>query len=106
MQMKMKPTDTPRTNALLTELGVVKFATFEQIVRDTQRFADFARKLEREIQMLRAAIQQTLDENGHLADGDNCTLIVLKRTEDMFNTCACRITNLDGHCVAGGKIPT
>ena len=28
---------------------------------------------------LRAAIQQTLDENGHLADGENCTLIVLKR---------------------------
>ena len=28
---------------------------------------------------MRAAIRQTLDENGHLADGDNCTLIVLKR---------------------------
>lgn len=28
---------------------------------------------------LRAAIQQTLEENGHLADGENCTLIVLKR---------------------------
>ena len=26
-----------------------------------------------------SAIQQTLNENGHLADGDNCTLIVLKR---------------------------
>ena len=26
----------------------------------------------------REAIQQTLDENGHLADGDNCTLILLK----------------------------
>ncbi len=25
------------------------------------------------------AIRQTLDENGHLADGDDCTLIVLKR---------------------------
>jgi hypothetical protein len=25
------------------------------------------------------AIQITLDENGHLADGDNCTLIALKR---------------------------
>ena len=31
-----------------------------------------------EISRLRAAIKQTLDENGHLADGDNCTLIVLK----------------------------
>lgn len=75
----MKPADTPRTNALLTELGIVKLATFEQIVRDTQRFADFTRQLEREVQRLRAAIEQTLDENGHLADGDNCTLIVLKR---------------------------
>lgn len=26
-----------------------------------------------------AAIETTLDENGHLADGDNCTLIALKR---------------------------
>lgn len=33
-----------------------------------------------EIDRLRAAIEQTLDENGHLADGDNCTLIVLKRS--------------------------
>lgn len=37
------------------------------------------REMELEIDRLRAAIQQTLDENGHLADGDNCTLIVLKR---------------------------
>lgn len=28
---------------------------------------------------LLSAAQRTLDENGHLADGDNCTLIVLKR---------------------------
>lgn len=32
-----------------------------------------------EIERLRAAIVQTLNENGHLADGDNCTLIALKR---------------------------
>lgn len=32
-----------------------------------------------EIDRLRAAIHQTLDENGHLADGENCALIVLKR---------------------------
>lgn len=31
-----------------------------------------------EIDRLRAAIRQTLDDNGHLADGENCTLIVLK----------------------------
>lgn len=34
---------------------------------------------DKEIDMLRAAIRKTLDENGHLADGDNCTLIDLKR---------------------------
>lgn len=38
-----------------------------------------ARELERENNKLRAAIKQTLDENGHLADGDNCTLILLKQ---------------------------
>lgn len=32
-----------------------------------------------EIEKLRTAINQTLDENGHLADGDVCTLILLKR---------------------------
>lgn len=37
------------------------------------------REMQQEIDRLRAAIQQTLDENGHLADGDNCTLILLKR---------------------------
>jgi hypothetical protein len=31
-----------------------------------------------EIARMRAAILQTLAENGHLADGDNCTLIRLK----------------------------
>lgn len=35
--------------------------------------------LHAENERLRSAIQQTLDENGHLADGENCTLIVLKR---------------------------
>ena len=35
-------------------------------------------EMQQEIDRLRAAIQQTLDENGHLADGDNCTLILLK----------------------------
>lgn len=29
-------------------------------------------------QRLISAIKKTLQENGHLADGDNCTLIVLK----------------------------
>lgn len=33
----------------------------------------------REIERLRSAITQTLNENGHLADGRICTLIELKR---------------------------
>lgn len=35
--------------------------------------------MEVERDKFRAAIQKTIDENGHLADGDNCTLIELKR---------------------------
>lgn len=35
--------------------------------------------LSREKERLESAIQRTLDENGHLADGDNCTLIHLVR---------------------------
>lgn len=33
----------------------------------------------RELRRLEAEIAQTLNENAHLADGDNCTLIRLKR---------------------------
>jgi hypothetical protein len=32
-----------------------------------------------EIEIMRAAIIETLEENRHLADGENCTLIRLKR---------------------------
>ena len=31
------------------------------------------------IEELETAIRETLDENGHLADGENCTLIKLKK---------------------------
>ena len=40
---------------------------------------DTVEELHDEGMLLRQAIKQTLDENGHLADGENCTLIVLKR---------------------------
>ena len=33
----------------------------------------------RELCRLKAEVAQTLNENAHLADGDNCTLIRLKR---------------------------
>lgn len=32
-----------------------------------------------EINMLKTAIQETLEKNSHLADGDDCTLIALKK---------------------------
>ena len=40
---------------------------------------NIARERSRGITRLEDAIKTTLDENGHLADGDNCTLIILKR---------------------------
>ncbi len=51
-----------------------------------------------------AAIQQTLDENGHLADGDNCTLIVLKRALEsvgaaqVVNCSTCRFRETKEPC--------
>ena len=36
-------------------------------------------RLNAQVATLKSAIKQTLDENGHLADGNNCTLIRLKR---------------------------
>ena len=46
------------------------------------RYDDLAEAIEEihdENMILLAAIRQTLDENEHLADGENCTLIVLKQ---------------------------
>jgi len=40
---------------------------------------DISQSLIDENERLRDAIRQTLDENEHLADGDVCTLIVIKR---------------------------
>lgn len=35
-----------------------------------------------------AAARRTLDENGHLADGEICTLIVLKRAVETLGECS------------------
>jgi hypothetical protein len=40
---------------------------------------EFARELERERNHYRDAILACLEENAHLADGEDCTLIGLKR---------------------------
>jgi hypothetical protein len=45
------------------------------------RYDDLAEAIEEihnENMVLLQAIRQTLDDNGHLADGENCTLIALK----------------------------
>lgn len=42
--------------------------------------------LSREKERLESAIQRTLDENGHLADGENCTLIHLVRAMPGLDT--------------------
>ena len=48
--------------------------------------ADYAlRRRDAEIAKLRHAIQKALDENSHLADGENCTLIILKRALETPN---------------------
>lgn len=59
--------------------------TIEAARQEEMRKRDAA---EAEVMRLRAAIQQTLEENGHLANGENCTLIVLK--------CALKTPNIQG----------
>lgn len=44
-----------------------------------QRLNKKIEEMASEIEKLRMAISETLDENGHLADGENCTLIKLKK---------------------------
>jgi hypothetical protein len=75
-------TDTPETDAFLkeyypehptagwvrTQLGVTFEGPLEQMLK----------KLERERNKYREAILATLEENRHLADGEDCTLAKLK----------------------------
>ncbi len=44
---------------------------------------NYAKRLNGEKERLTAAIEQTIAENGHLADGDKCTLWRLKRVIGM-----------------------
>jgi hypothetical protein len=64
------------------KIGVAIDATIAEVERLLAQLGgkdDISQSLIDENERLRAAIRQTLDENGHLADGDVCTLIVLKR---------------------------
>ena len=67
--------DTPisdEADAMMGNRGIVAFERMEALER---KYNDAMRRAD----ILEAAARQTLDECGHLADGENCTLIVLKR---------------------------
>ena|ERR1035437_3402526 len=51
-----------------------------------RRMAYERMELAQTCERLRTAIEETLSENGHLADGDVCTLIKLKRAVIPHNT--------------------
>ena len=52
-----------------------------------------AAEQDKEIKRLRTAIQKTLNENGHLADGENCTLIHLVRAMEPLPSAELRNRN-------------
>jgi hypothetical protein len=75
---------TPRADALRERLSpladTLSMHNFGEVSMQciAESFA-LACTLERELVELREAVAQTLRENAHLADGENCTLIRLKR---------------------------
>jgi len=76
--------NTPRTDALSARLALLADSLIvdnfgEVAVHVIAEFVALACALERELAILRDAVAQTLHENAYLADGDNCTLIRLKR---------------------------
>jgi len=68
--------DTPRTTELHCSIPMDGMFGVADAYNSMRRHAE---TLELESDRLRTAIQQTLDENGHLADGEICTLILLKQ---------------------------
>lgn len=86
------PTPLELANARIAELEQQRDETAHEItewVQDLQAYFPGAttmhdvyrgiEAMEAERNKYRAAIQKTINENGHLADGDDCTLIELKR---------------------------
>ena len=74
---------------LTAELGALadqfECHALSRSIDDVEAAGRAMRSAKAEIERLRAAIRQTLDENGHLADGDVCTLILLKRAIEVPN---------------------
>ena len=58
--------------------GYDNYATLNALLHVAQDIAEMDGR-DAEIRKLRAVISQTLAENAHLADGDNCTLMELKQ---------------------------
>ena len=49
----------------------------------SEQMREYAQKA---VEPLIQAVIQTLEENGHLADGDNCTLLVLKNAVSKYTS--------------------
>jgi hypothetical protein len=82
--METEKQSTPRTEALRTRLAplaaTLSVDNFREVaVQCITESLALCTALERELAELREAVAQTLRENAHLADGENCTLIRLKR---------------------------
>jgi len=56
-------------------------------VEALEELLDEIARLRTQRDYLLSAARRTMDENGHLADGDVCTLIVLKRAVETLGTC-------------------
>ena len=69
----------PRTSALIEHIRQRDGQVGVGLGNAPEEWVKLARELERELAALRDAVAQTLRENAHLADGENCTLIRLKR---------------------------
>lgn len=67
---------TPITDELYEKVRC--FENEEQAMDACATMRDKCREFERENAKLREAIRLTLEENAHLADGENCTLRCLK----------------------------
>ena len=69
----------PRTSALIEHIRQRDGQVGVGLGNAPEEWVKLCRSLEDELAALRDAVAQTLRENAHLADGDNCTLIRLKR---------------------------
>lgn len=69
----------PRTSALIEHIRQRDGQVGVGLRNAPEEWVTLARSLEDELAELRQAVAQTLRENAHLADGENCTLIRLKR---------------------------